>query len=124
MRAFAMWKTCSTGARSGGRRPDTPPCHRSNDFVRSVVGLLAERELDGLRPRHRPPFFEGSGRSRLAEPRAGCAEVTLAEALEYSRPGADLQLLPSRFDGAFEVNCILVSSETAGDHGETEDFDD
>src|SRR5215831_13070912 len=90
----------------------------------SASALLPEREVDGLLPRHRSPCFEGSSRPRLAEPRAGCAEVTLAKALEDSRPGADLQLLPSRFDGAFEVNCILVSSETPGDHGETEDFDD
>ena len=37
-----------------------------------------QRELDGLVPRHRSSFVEGSAGSRLAEPGAGCAEVALA----------------------------------------------
>src|SRR5581483_638268 len=89
-----------------------------------VVLRPDKRELDGLLPPHSPTFCVESRRASFAKPLTSGAEVARAPRLEDSWPGADAQLFPPCLDGAFEADRVLVSSETAGDHGEPEDLGD
>ena len=95
-----------------------------SDGSHTPLSHASERELDGLVPRHRSSFVEGSAGSRLAEPGTGCAEVALAPGLEEREEGeGSAELLPFRVDGSLEAEGVFVSSEAGGGQGETEDLD-
>src|SRR5207249_10795008 len=76
--------------------------------------LLSQRELDGLVPRHRSSFVEGSVGSRLAEPGTGWVEVALAPCLGERWGMGYTELLPFRVDGSLEAEGVLVASEAGG----------
>ena len=93
--------SCSEVFHGGGgnrTRVTFPPLRRS------VVRLVAKGKFECLLPGHRPPFIESGCRSPIAESRPRRAEVAFPPCLEDSRTEADTELLPPRFDGAFEAN--------------------
>src|SRR5207249_6221086 len=71
---------------------------------------LSQPELDGLVPRHRSSFVEGSRGSRLAEPGTGWVEVALAPGLGQRGGMGYAELLPLRVDGSLEAKGVFVSS--------------
>src|SRR6266511_4419750 len=111
------------------RRSPRPPrarCRRAEATSTLALGSrrLSQHEPDGLVPRHRSSFVEGSAGSRLPEPDTGCAEVALAPGLEEREGrGGYAELVPFRVDGSLEAKRFFVSSEAGGGEGETEDLD-
>src|SRR5256885_10288842 len=102
--------------RARGRHAETTPTLALGGRLRS------QRELDGLVPRHRSSFVEGSRGSRLAEPGTGWVEVALAPCLGQRGGMGYAKLLPLRVDGSLEAKGVFVSSEAGGGEGETEDL--
>src|SRR5437899_1267380 len=64
------------------------------DRARERRDLRRECELDGLVPRHRSSFVEGSAGSLFAEPGTGWAEVALAPGLGERWGMGHAELLP------------------------------
>ena len=96
------------------------PAQDFNRWRRLPARLLASHELDSLVPSHLSTLFEDRGRSGLAEPGTGSAEVALAPGLDDPRASRDAELFPCCVDSSLEAKSILVSSEAREGHGEPE----